>query len=80
MSEDKGREDGPARPSGPDDADARTPHGATAYDPLAAAQGDGAGDRRDGDDGPLTDEQIDRETPGVDDASELEAAEATCSA
>jgi preprotein translocase subunit SecE len=79
VSEDKGREDGPARPSGPDDADARTPHGATAYDPAAAqggAAGDGAGDRRDGDDGPLTDEQIDRETPGVDDASELEAAEA----
>ena len=30
----------------------------------------------DGADGGLTDEQIDRETPGVDDAGELEAAEA----
>jgi preprotein translocase subunit SecE len=50
VSQDKpGREDGPARPSGPDGADA---------------------------DGGLTDEQIDRETPGVDDAGELEAAEA----
>ncbi|GAB3359653.1 preprotein translocase subunit SecE [Modestobacter lapidis] len=50
MSEDKpGREDGSARPSGPDGADA---------------------------DGGLSDEQIDRETPGVDDAGELEAAEA----
>jgi preprotein translocase subunit SecE len=50
VSEDKpGREDGPARSSGPDGADA---------------------------DGGLTDEEIDRETPGVDDAGELEAAEA----
>jgi preprotein translocase subunit SecE len=75
VSEDKpGREDGTARPSGPDgpDADGRTPHGATAYDP-AAAEGTSAGHPADGG---LTDEQIDQETPGVDDAAELEAAEA----
>jgi preprotein translocase subunit SecE len=50
VSEDKpGREDGRARPSGPDGA---------------------------ADDGALSDEQIDRETPGVEDAQELEEAEA----
>jgi len=74
VSEDKpGREDGPVRPSGPDGADADVPatHGATAFDPAAADRGaSGAADE------PLTPEQIDRETPGVDDADELEAAEA----
>jgi preprotein translocase subunit SecE len=50
VSQDKpGREDGRARPSGPDGA---------------------------ADDGALSDEQIDRETPGVEDAEELEKAEA----
>jgi preprotein translocase subunit SecE len=70
VSEDKpGREDGQARPSGPDGADAGSPHGSTAFDPAA-------GSARPSADEPLTDEQIDRETPGVDDAAELEAAEA----
>jgi preprotein translocase subunit SecE len=75
VSEDKpGREDGQTRPSGPDgaDADGRVPHGATAFDP---AQDGDAASRRAVDES-LTDEQIDRETPGVDDAAELEAAEA----
>ena len=82
MSEDKpGREDGPTRPSGPDgaDADGRTPTGATAYDP-AAQDGTAAQDGAATPDGPLTDEQIDQETPGVDDASALEAAEAEIAA
>jgi preprotein translocase subunit SecE len=84
VSEDKpGPEDGQTRRSGPDgaDADGRAPHGATAFDPTTqegAAPGSGAGRtaRRHGADAQLTDEQIDRETPGVDDATELEAAEA----
>ena len=89
MSEDKpGREDGPTRASGPDgaDADGRVPHGATAFDP--ATQDGGApgsspsngADAGRGADRSLTDEQIDRETPGVDDAAELEAAEAEIAA
>ena len=66
--EEPGTEDGRARRSSGDAADATGSTGSS-----AAGASDGPAESTS--EGELTDEQIDAETPGVDDAAELEAAE-----
>ena len=66
--EEPGTEDGRARRSSGDAADATGSTGSS-----AAGASDGPAESAS--EGELTDEQIDAETPGVDDAAELEAAE-----